>query len=50
MDDRVEVDTVAVEISVADEPKPRRFARRGPVWLGLVCGLLFEIPSTDEVI
>ncbi len=50
MDDRLELEAVAVEISVADEPKPRRFARRGPIWLGLVCGLLLEIPSIDEAI
>jgi hypothetical protein len=48
MDDRLEVEAVAVEISVANEPKPRRFARRGPIWLGLLCGLLLEIPSIDE--
>ena len=50
MDDRLEVEAVEVEISVADEPRPRRFARRGPIWLGLVCGLLLEIPSIDEAI
>jgi hypothetical protein len=49
MDDRLEVEAVAVEITVANVPKPRCFARRGPIWLGLVCGLLLEIPSTDEV-
>jgi hypothetical protein len=49
MDDRVEVETVAVEISFANEPQPRCFARRGPIWLGLGCGLVLEIPSTDEV-
>jgi hypothetical protein len=50
MDDRLEVEAVEVEINVADEPKPRRFARRGPIWLGLVCGLLLEIPSIDGAI
>ena len=50
MDDRLEVEAVEVEISVVDEPKPRRFARSGPIWLGLVCGLLLEIPSVDEAI
>jgi hypothetical protein len=49
MDDRVEVEAVAVEISVANEPQPRRFARHGPIWLGLACGLFLEIPSIDEV-
>ena len=50
MDDRLEVEAVEVEISVAGEPTPRRFARRGPIWLGLVCGLLLEVPSIDEAI
>ncbi len=50
MDDRLELETVAVEISVANEPEPRRFARRGPIWLGLACGLLLEIPRIDEAI
>ncbi len=49
MDDRVEVEKVAVEISVVNEPQPRRFVRHGPVWLGLACGLFLEIPSSDEV-
>jgi hypothetical protein len=50
MDDRLELEEVAVEISVANEPTPRRFARRGPIWLGLICGLFLEIPSLDEAI
>ena len=50
MDDRLEVEAVEVEISIANDPRPRRFARRGPIWLGLVCGLLLEIPSVDEAI
>jgi len=48
MDDRLEVEEVAVEISLANEAKPRRFERLGPFWLGLVCGLLLDIPSADE--
>jgi len=50
MDDRLEVEAVEVDVSVVGEPQPRRFARRGPIWLGLVCGLLLEIPSVDEAI
>ena len=48
MDDRLEVEAIEVEISVEGESTPRRFARRGPIWLGLVCGLFLEIPSIDE--
>lgn len=49
MDDRVEVEQVTVEISAANETKPRRFERRGPIWLGLACGLLLEVPGVDGV-
>jgi hypothetical protein len=48
MDDRLEIEHVEVEISAAGEPKPRRFARRGPIWLGLVAGLRLEIPPADS--
>lgn len=48
MDDRVEIEHVEVEITAAGEPVPRRFARRGPIWLGLVAGLHFEIPPADR--
>ena len=39
--------TGGVEVSTEGEPKPRRFARKGPIWLGLVAGLRLEIPSAD---
>lgn len=44
MDDRLELAHVEVHVVVQGETEPRRFARAGPVWLGLVSGLLFEIP------
>jgi hypothetical protein len=44
MDDRLELVEVSVEIHAKDEPKPLRFERRGPLWLGLVCGLQIEVP------
>jgi hypothetical protein len=47
MDDRVEIAHIEVEVSAAGEPKPRRFERRGPIWLGLVAGLHLEIPPAD---
>jgi hypothetical protein len=47
LDDRIEVVEVEVEIFAHGEAKPLRFARSGPIWLGLVCGLHFEIPRTD---
>jgi hypothetical protein len=44
MDDRLELAHIEVQVVLRDESEPRRFARGGPVWLGLVSGLLFEIP------
>jgi hypothetical protein len=46
MDDRLELVEVGVEIFAAGDPKPRVFTRQGPLWLGLVCGLLLELPAT----
>lgn len=43
MDDRLEVEHVEVDIIAEGEERPQRFARGGPLWLGLVAGLLFEI-------
>lgn len=47
MDDRVEVALAEVEIEVQGRPKALRFARRGPLWLGLAAGLELEIPRAD---
>ncbi len=47
MDDRLGVDHIEVEVSAEGEPKARRFARKGPIWLGLVAGLRLEIPPAD---
>jgi hypothetical protein len=48
LDDRLEIVEVGVEIHARGEAKPLRFQRRGPFWLGLVCGLLVEIPRVDQ--
>jgi hypothetical protein len=48
MDDRLELIEVEVEIQVGGRPKPLRHHRRGSLWLGLVCGLRFEIPLVDD--
>ena len=48
MDDRLEVEEVEIELHAANRPKPLRFYRRGPVWLGLICGHSFELTRTDE--
>ena len=44
MDDRLEIDWAEVEIDAENEPKAALFVRHGPIWLGLVSGMLFEIP------
>lgn len=47
MDDRLEVVAVEIEVTAEGQPKSLRFARRGPIWLGLLCGVFLEIPSAD---
>jgi hypothetical protein len=42
LDDRLEVVEVAVSIHAEGVP-PLRFARRGPIWLGLAAGFRFEL-------
>ena len=48
MDDRLEILEAEVEIYTRDGPKPIRFVRKGPIWLGLVAGLRFEIPRSND--
>ncbi len=47
MDDRLEVAEIEVSVLVAGGAEALRFARSGPLWLGLVCGHRFEIPRVD---
>jgi hypothetical protein len=44
MDDRLEVAEIEVSVVAEGDAGPRRYARSGPFWLGLVSGLLLEIP------
>ena len=48
MDDRLEVLEVELSVHASGRPKPLRFLRRGPLWLGLVAGLRLDIPRVDE--
>jgi hypothetical protein len=48
LDDRLEIAEVAIEVHVEGRPKPLRFERSGPFWLGLVCGLTLEVPRSDR--
>lgn len=43
LDDRLEVLGVAVEIHAEGRAEPVRYARRGPIWLGLAAGLRFDL-------
>jgi hypothetical protein len=48
MDDRLQVFEAEVELHEEGAPKPRRFVRRSPIWLGLVCGLVADLaPEPD---
>jgi hypothetical protein len=48
MDDRLEVLEVELSVHAAGRPKPLRFLRRGPIWLGLVSGLRLDLPRVEE--
>jgi hypothetical protein len=48
MDDRLEIQEAEVLIQTAGREQPLRFFRRGPCWLGLVCGLTLELPRSRE--
>ena len=47
MDDRLEIRDVEVLIQAAGSTAPVRFSRRGPHWLGLVCGLSLELTRSS---
>jgi hypothetical protein len=47
MDDRLEIVEAEVLLHVAGRSEPIRYFRPGPIWLGLVCGLRFEIGPVD---
>lgn len=47
MDDRLEVLEASVETETQGGAQGPRFARKGPIWLGLVAGLRFELGRAD---
>jgi hypothetical protein len=47
MDDRVEITEAEVEIESEGATKAMRFQRTGPIWLGLVAGVRFELPRCE---
>ena len=48
MDDRLEILEAEVEFFVAGQSEPIRYVRMGPLWLGLICGLRFELSPVDD--
>jgi hypothetical protein len=48
MDDRIEITEAEVELELEDAAKAIRFNRSGPIWLGLVAGVRFELPRSEE--
>jgi hypothetical protein len=49
LDDRAQIDRVEVEVYAAGNSEPRRFAREGPIWLGLICGFQIELAERGEL-
>ncbi len=47
MDDRIEISEAEVEIESEGATKAMRFQRTGPIWLGLVAGVRFELARCD---
>lgn len=48
MDDRLEIVEAEVLLHVTGRSEPLRYFRSGPIWLGLICGLRFEIPPVES--
>ena len=46
LDDRLEL--VEAEVTIHFPGGPRRYLRRGPLWLGLVTGMQIELARLDE--
>ncbi len=47
LDDRLQLESATVSLEFADG-SVRRFHREGPIWLGLTCGLRFDLPPAAE--
>ncbi len=47
MDDRLQVERVEVEVYADGLAEPLCFTRSDPFWLGLICGLVMEIPAAE---
>ncbi len=48
MDDRLEIAEAEIELESEGAPKATRFHRVGPIWLGLIAGLRFELPRCEQ--
>ena len=47
LDDRLQLEEASVTFELTDG-STRRFHRSGPIWLGLTCGLSFDLAPTAE--
>lgn len=47
LDDRIQVEWIEAALHGAGDAPPLRFARRGPFWLGLVCGLFIQLAPAE---
>ena len=47
MDDRVQIERVTLELERAGDDHSICYERRGPFWLGLVCGLEIDLDPVD---
>jgi len=47
LDDRLEIVRVEIAVHAVGLAAPLRFARKGPIWLGLACGETFEVPGVQ---
>lgn len=47
LDDRIQMEWIEVELHGPGGGEPLRFARRGPFWLGLVCGLFIQLAPLE---
>ena len=48
MDDRIEISEAEVEIESEGAVKAIRFNRSGPIWLGLVAGVRFDLSRCED--
>jgi len=48
LDDRLEITGASVDLHAAGRPTPVRYARKGPIWLGLAAGFRFDLARLPD--